>query len=1135
MAFRVEHNAEPIPGYRLIERLGGGGFGEVWSAVAPGGMHKAIKFVSGDVDDFGQEGKAVEQEYKSLSRIKTIRHPFLLSLERFEVINRQLVIVMELADRNLWDRFTECVRKGWPGIPRPELLRYMEEAAEALDLMNLHHQIQHLDVKPHNIFLVHQHVKVADFGLAKDLEGTRADMTGGVTPTYAPPETFEGWVSRQSDQYSLAIVFMEMLTGRRPFPGGTTRQLVFQHLTVPPDLSPLVAADREAVGRALSKAPDERFPTCTEFVQALRGDDRSVIMPTPAPVDTPVGPSRGTSQWSISTPLTSRRSVPALVTPLSKHSTMSSTVRSRPTVEAAAPIGPRPEQTGDGVLFPALVVGVGQLGLSVVRALRQHVSDWFGAPTLPHLRWLYIDTDPAGGEAAIAGPGTAALHPDDVMIARLRRPAHYLAREGLPAVDTWLPQEELFRIPRTPATDGIRGLGRLALCDHYHVVRHRIQAALEPFLHPTAIEAAQRLTGLGLRSTFPRVYLATSLGGGAGSGMFLDLAYLIRRVARQLGFGSSQVVGLLGVPTFVPAAGDLHRLANARAALTELHHFVAAGARYRAHFDTREDPLDDSERPFRRCVLVPMGNRFDPIATSRAVDTAAHAAFAELLTPLGPVAHPDAGEPPAPFAIAGMRRLAWPRAAVVRAAGWVLARRTLENWAGKESSDKSSVATAVDALWNARPLARATVRPVLEQRLAERLGGASTALIASRLQALANGSRAGSSDAALARNAMRNMLDLFGRPGQDEDERPHQVGRVLADYVRELAERANAKLGEAILALVEKPGLRVAGAERVVRLMRQRLVDELAHTDREAAAIDDESQTQFVALHHQLLSPTATGPKLPGGYAEAIRRWAETRAAGVLERGCASLYRALLGYFPEHLRDLTALRNQMAALVAQLDADPPALPAPDGVALPIFPELDGTAAEAASRLVMSLTPEEVREFESAFQSRLGAEFRTLAAVCARPMEAGPPFLRSLREQATHFLDMRIAQMTAPQVLALHAGEGDGLREKVAELVATAAPAALGSGQALGPIMTVVGTPSDDAAVRLVEYARQLSPGMEFRTAPTDRDIVIYQEAAITLASLPHLTAELPEPTGPDRRRIMAHSRTDVSWAPVDSQ
>src|SRR6187431_168291 len=98
-------NAEPIPGYRLIERLGRGGYGEVWKAEAPGGMHKAIKFVFGDMDSVGEDGKGAEQEFRSLNRVKTIRHPFLLSLERIEVIDGQLLIVMELADRNLFDRY----------------------------------------------------------------------------------------------------------------------------------------------------------------------------------------------------------------------------------------------------------------------------------------------------------------------------------------------------------------------------------------------------------------------------------------------------------------------------------------------------------------------------------------------------------------------------------------------------------------------------------------------------------------------------------------------------------------------------------------------------------------------------------------------------------------------------------------------------------------------------------------------------------------------------------------------------------------------------------------------------------------------------------------------------------------------
>src|SRR6185295_11674460 len=130
---------------------------------------------------------------------------------------------------------------------------------EVLDMMNLKFDLQHLDIKPRNLFLVSNHVKVADFGLVNSLvsAGGKAHL-GAITPLYAAPELFQNKLSRHCDQYSLAIVFQELLTGSLPFAGRNSRQLLLQHMQAEPNLDELSPADRPIVARALAKNPDHR-------------------------------------------------------------------------------------------------------------------------------------------------------------------------------------------------------------------------------------------------------------------------------------------------------------------------------------------------------------------------------------------------------------------------------------------------------------------------------------------------------------------------------------------------------------------------------------------------------------------------------------------------------------------------------------------------------------------------------------------------------------------------------------------------------------------------------------------------------------------------------------------------------------
>jgi serine/threonine protein kinase len=267
-------NMEPIPGYKLLERLGKGGFGEVWKCEAPGGLHKAIKFVTNSDDTLHSDSSGADQELRALQHVKTIRHPFLLSMERVEVHDGELIIVMELADQSLHDVLERYRAAGQSGIPRGELLGYLRETAEVLDLMNHEYGLQHLDIKPRNLFLVAKHVKVADFGLVNSLaemNAGKADAAklGAITPLYASPESFLGKISLFSDQYSLAITYHELLTGALPFEGKNYRQLAMQHMAAEPNLSRLPGHDRPVLAQALAKDPALRFPSCSDFVRAL--------------------------------------------------------------------------------------------------------------------------------------------------------------------------------------------------------------------------------------------------------------------------------------------------------------------------------------------------------------------------------------------------------------------------------------------------------------------------------------------------------------------------------------------------------------------------------------------------------------------------------------------------------------------------------------------------------------------------------------------------------------------------------------------------------------------------------------------------------------------------------------------------
>jgi hypothetical protein len=615
--------AEPIPGYVLLERIGAGAYGEVWRAIAPGGLAKAVKVVYG----YHNELRA-SRELKSLECVKQLRHPFLLSLERIEIIDNRLIIVTELADMSLKDRFLECCETGAPGIERQELLAHLHDAADALDYIHESQSLQHLDIKSENLLLVGGRLKVADFGLVRNLSQSDNSLLEGMTPRYASPEVFEGRPTKYSDQFSLAVVYAELLTGQPPFSAKSPAQLAAQHLLgAKPNLGLLPADDQVAVARALSKRPEDRFPDCRAFINTLMsGGPKSVVAEGAVCRQAPAVAVAALSPATTAKPAVAGALVDLAAGRDSLRVTFEPTViladdselrqltglpDNGPDLRRLPPVELGPQEW---VARPTVFIGIGGAANQVLCGLRRRCAERFASPeNIPAWQMLLIDTDQETLDG-MAGSDSADKHPlDNLLHLQLRSTQEY--RTSLPRVLTWLSRRWLYNIPRIPRTSGWRPLGRLALVDNAARVMNRLRRVLREFTSPAAIAASAKTTGTEFAGR-PVIVLVASLGGGSGSGMVLDLAYAVRKLASELGIGEYHLQGMLLYATdHDPAAQDLAR-ANAFACLTELAHFNRPGGGY---------PGDESLEIPAAPSIVPT---FDETLIAHLGDGLMHAEFA---------------------------------------------------------------------------------------------------------------------------------------------------------------------------------------------------------------------------------------------------------------------------------------------------------------------------------------------------------------------------------------------------------------------------------------------------------------------------------------------------------------------------
>jgi len=267
--------------FRLVRRLGIGGMGEVYEATDELlGRPVAIKLLANELVASGNARRRMLQEANIL---REVQHPNVVrAFDVFEDGGR-LGLVLELMTGG--DLTAHIPRTGRPADDAVDIMQCVLSGLAALHAKGLVHR----DLKPGNILLTAQGVpKLADLGVAKDLQGRRATRTGMAVGTYEymAPEQVQGLeVDARSDIYAAGILLFELLSGRTPYSGRSDLDIQVGHVRDQPDFSILVGrhppALLAALGRALEKAPDARWPTADAFRAALTASLRVPVGAAP--------------------------------------------------------------------------------------------------------------------------------------------------------------------------------------------------------------------------------------------------------------------------------------------------------------------------------------------------------------------------------------------------------------------------------------------------------------------------------------------------------------------------------------------------------------------------------------------------------------------------------------------------------------------------------------------------------------------------------------------------------------------------------------------------------------------------------------------------------------------------------------
>ncbi len=286
-----------VPGFTISNKLGSGVFGEVYKAERTSiGKPYAIKFLRLQDERLHEQ---VLRELDSLQHLAQVDHPNLVTIEdRGEVCGIPYIVMGYAGDETL-----KSLLQDGP-IHREQAVALFRQVLQGVAALH-DRSIIHFDLKPANIFINGDAVRVGDYGLSKLVSESGGTLSmGRGTPYYMAPEMLRRRGDARSDVYSLGVILYELLVGDVPFKGDSEWEILRRHERESPSIPETLPGKlRSVIARCLEKKPRARFANAGEVLCAMSVQEKVVPEPPEAslapPDSGPASHSPDAEAWGV--------------------------------------------------------------------------------------------------------------------------------------------------------------------------------------------------------------------------------------------------------------------------------------------------------------------------------------------------------------------------------------------------------------------------------------------------------------------------------------------------------------------------------------------------------------------------------------------------------------------------------------------------------------------------------------------------------------------------------------------------------------------------------------------------------------------------------------------------------------------